>query len=193
MGIYDRDYYRRDGPSYLGSFLERGVICKWLIGINIVVFCFAGIVDESGRCAGSVTSGFCGPKRLDLNVSRRLRSRGQVWRLLSYTFLHAGPLHILFNMLFLWWFGTDVEELYGPARVSRLLFARGHSGGRPAVHAHVAAGVTCRRRYGPQRGRAPRGAVTAVMVLCAIHYPDENHRISSLCCRFRCGYSSSVR
>ena len=36
MGIYDRDYYRREGYSFLGSFSERGTICKWLIGINIV-------------------------------------------------------------------------------------------------------------------------------------------------------------
>ena len=26
MGIYDRDYVRREGPSFLGSFVERGFI-----------------------------------------------------------------------------------------------------------------------------------------------------------------------
>ena len=30
MGIYDREYYRRDGPSFLGSFSDRGKVCKWL-------------------------------------------------------------------------------------------------------------------------------------------------------------------
>src|SRR6516162_1510807 len=34
MGIYDREYYRRDGPS----LLSRGQACKWLIIINVVVF-----------------------------------------------------------------------------------------------------------------------------------------------------------
>ena len=38
MGINDRDYIRRGGPSFLGSFVERGTICKWLIGVNVVVF-----------------------------------------------------------------------------------------------------------------------------------------------------------
>jgi len=40
---------------------------------------------------------------------------GQIWRLLTYAFLHDTqiPLHIIFNMLFLWWFGSDVEDLYG--------------------------------------------------------------------------------
>ena len=38
MGIYDREYYRREGPSYLGSFMERGKVCKWLIIINVVCY-----------------------------------------------------------------------------------------------------------------------------------------------------------
>ena len=38
MGINDRDYVRSEGPSFLGAFVERGTICKWLIGINVVVF-----------------------------------------------------------------------------------------------------------------------------------------------------------
>src|SRR5437016_5761090 len=103
MGIYDRDYYRRDGPSVLGNFLERGVVCKWLIGINTVVFVLQML---TGRNSGLVTETF------DLNVAKVLH--GEVWRLLTYAFLHdvsrSLPLHIIFNMLFLWWFGTDVEE-----------------------------------------------------------------------------------
>ncbi len=38
MGINDRDYVRREGPSFLGMFAERGKVCKWLIGLNIVFF-----------------------------------------------------------------------------------------------------------------------------------------------------------
>src|SRR5262249_20503792 len=32
-----------------------------------------------------------------------------LWQLLTYIFLHGGFLHILFNMLGLWMFGTDLE------------------------------------------------------------------------------------
>src|SRR5580704_15943593 len=38
MGIYDREYYRREGPSFLSTFAAHGKICKWLVGINVVVF-----------------------------------------------------------------------------------------------------------------------------------------------------------
>ena len=38
MGIYDRDYYRRDGPSFLGSLAGQGRVTNWLIGLNVVCF-----------------------------------------------------------------------------------------------------------------------------------------------------------
>ena len=46
---------------------------------------------------------------LDLKPS--LVMRGQVWRLLTYSFCHdrMGVFHILFNMLFLFWFGMTLQ------------------------------------------------------------------------------------
>src|SRR5438132_13789853 len=38
IGIYDREYYRKETPSYLGSFTERGRICKYLIVVNVAFF-----------------------------------------------------------------------------------------------------------------------------------------------------------
>lgn len=45
-------------------------------------------------------------------------SRFQLWRLVTYAFLHAPsyPFHILFNMLMLWMFGTEIEERWGAKR-----------------------------------------------------------------------------
>jgi len=40
-------------------------------------------------------------------------SRFQVWQLLTYSFLHASTMHILFNMLGLYTFGADLERLFG--------------------------------------------------------------------------------
>ena len=108
MGIYDREYYRRDGPSFLGSFIERGTICKWLIGINIV--CFLLQTATTTHVRGGVEEPFTDALLLD--VPKVLN--GEVWRLLTCAFLHGGFMHILFNMLFLWWFGQQIEEDYGP-------------------------------------------------------------------------------
>ncbi len=38
-----------------------------------------------------------------------------VWQLFTYMFLHAsGVFHVLFNMLVLWWFGSELEARWGP-------------------------------------------------------------------------------
>ncbi len=39
--------------------------------------------------------------------------RGWIWQLATYAFLHAGLLHILFNMLWLWMFGAQLEIDWG--------------------------------------------------------------------------------
>ena len=38
---------------------------------------------------------------------------GWIWQLVSYSFLHAGLFHILFNMLTLWMFGSTLESDWG--------------------------------------------------------------------------------
>jgi membrane associated rhomboid family serine protease len=39
--------------------------------------------------------------------------RGWIWQLGTYAFLHAGLWHILFNMLWLWMFGAQLEQDWG--------------------------------------------------------------------------------
>ncbi len=45
--------------------------------------------------------------------------------LVTYQFLHAGWLHLLGNLLFLWVFGPKVEQTLGPGRWTVLLLACG--------------------------------------------------------------------
>lgn len=42
--------------------------------------------------------------------------RFEVWQLVTYGFLHGGLMHLLFNMLALYSFGSDIERLYGAKR-----------------------------------------------------------------------------
>src|SRR5437588_11517544 len=107
MGIYDRDYYRGDGPGFLGSLTSRAPVCKWLIFINVVVFFVQLATLERDPATNRIIEGRLGPvtEALDLNPQAVLQ--GQVWRLLTHAFLHS-PMdiwHLVFNMLFLWWMG----------------------------------------------------------------------------------------
>lgn len=43
------------------------------------------------------------------------------WQVLSYAFLHGDMLHLFFNMLGLWMFGSELERLWGPRRYRSFL------------------------------------------------------------------------
>jgi len=55
--------------------------------------------------------------------------RGFVWQLLSFQFLHAGPMHLILNGFTLWMFGREVEQVLGKARFLTLYFLSGAIGG----------------------------------------------------------------
>jgi membrane associated rhomboid family serine protease len=163
MGIYDRDYVRREGPSFLGSFVERGRVCRWLVGINVAVFIVQILTLPTGH--GEDMGRFT--NALVLNTGDVLH--GQVWRLLTYAFLHDpwSIWHILLNMLFLWWFGSDVEDLYGPREFLAFYLTAAFVGGL----AFFVSALVWMPGDKPAVCLGASGAVNAALVLCAIHYP----------------------
>lgn len=52
----------------------------------------------------------------------------QPWSILSYMFLHYDVMHILFNMLWLYWFGAMFHQLFGTRRFVGLYFLGGIGG-----------------------------------------------------------------
>ncbi|MCH0566825.1 MULTISPECIES: rhomboid family intramembrane serine protease [unclassified Streptomyces] len=55
-------------------------------------------------------------------------AEGQWYRLLTAMFLHGSYIHILFNMLSLWWLGGPLEAALGRARFVALYFVSGLAG-----------------------------------------------------------------
>jgi membrane associated rhomboid family serine protease len=55
--------------------------------------------------------------------------RGQLWRLVTCVFPHLSILHLVFNLYWLWVFGTAVERVYGHTKTASFLlfFAVGSS------------------------------------------------------------------
>ena len=59
-----------------------------------------------------------GQALLDLGATGVLPwQMGRWWTVLTAIYLHGGPLHLLFNVLWIRQLGPAVEELYGPARL----------------------------------------------------------------------------
>jgi membrane associated rhomboid family serine protease len=161
MGIYDRDYYR-EGPSYLESLIPSGRICKWLIGVNIVVFIIQLATPPHAGIAAPTMGWFTDHFWL---TPEDVRS-GEVWRLLTYAFLHHDFWHIFFNMLFLWWFGSDIEVIYGPREFLSFYLVAAFAGG---LLYEACFFVT----HNAQPCLGASGAVTALLVLNAWHFPGK--------------------
>ncbi len=84
------------------------------------------------------------------------------------TFLHAGFLHLIGNMLFLWIFGNNVEDFLG--HVKYLLFYL--AGGIAATFAHI---VTHMAEPIPSVGAS--GAVAAVMGAYILLFPHARVKV----------------
>ncbi len=168
MGIYDREYYRREGPSFLGTLAGQGRACNWLLGLNIVCF----ILQMATRPDPAQDAWVHGTFSRWLVLVPDLVLEGQVWRLLTYAFLHDVSIwHIVFNMMMLWMLGRQVEEMLG-SREFVLFYLLA------AVLAGVAyMGSAMLGLHGPYAMRIPvlgaSGAVMAVLVVAACYHPRQ--------------------
>jgi membrane associated rhomboid family serine protease len=105
------DYYK---PSGFGGFSLFPPVIKNLIIINVVVFLIQMLGDMV--TVGSVPVGAVLERWFALNPlggGDGSPFNFQLWQLITYQFMHAGFSHIFFNMLALWMFGMEVENLWG--------------------------------------------------------------------------------
>ncbi|HEY2194229.1 MAG TPA: rhomboid family intramembrane serine protease [Actinomycetospora sp.] len=102
------------------------VVVPTLIAINVAVFALTAID------AGSVTDNASGPVFAAAALAPVQVAGGGWWRLVTSGFLHIGPLHLLFNMIALWFIGRDIELVLGRLRFS-VLYGVSLLGGSAAV------------------------------------------------------------
>jgi len=69
-------------------------------------------------------------------------SNGDWWRLVTAMFLHGSMLHLLFNMLALYWLGTIIEQALGTPRFLLVYFVSGLAGSAGALWFSSAIAVT---------------------------------------------------
>jgi membrane associated rhomboid family serine protease len=60
-------------------------------------------------------------------------AHGEWWRLITAAFLHYGPIHLLLNMVALWWFGSLLGERIGSGRFIALYLVSGLAGSAGAL------------------------------------------------------------
>jgi membrane associated rhomboid family serine protease len=74
-------------------------------------------------CTALFCLGFFLPLSLWFALWPAASPRFMPWQVLSYAFLHSDMMHLFFNMLGLWMFGSELERLWGQKRYMHFLLA----------------------------------------------------------------------
>ena len=162
MGIADRDYYREQGRWH--NPFVRSQVTVFLVVVYLFVFVAQTASMPAPGMVGN-PKGITG--LLELNADAVFH--GEVWRTLSYTLIHqpGNFLHVIFTVVFLLWIGRQVEDLYGNREFLAYFVFTSLLGGV----AFLLISAVSPQQSGPLIG--PSGAVTALFVLFALHYPSQ--------------------
>lgn len=98
-----------------------------LIAINIIVF-FVVLVLRVFMTIGGLGSLYSMGVSYLMMPASLPRLATQPWSIFSYMFLHEGIFHILFNMLFLYWFGQLIHQFLGSRKLANLYILGGVAG-----------------------------------------------------------------
>ncbi|MFH0778224.1 MAG: rhomboid family intramembrane serine protease [Candidatus Eisenbacteria bacterium] len=90
--------------------------------------------------------------------------KGMVWQFVTYMFLHGGMLHILFNMLILWMFGSELETRWGSVGFLKYYFVTG-------IGAGITNCVFTYPSYVPTIGAS--GAIFGLLLAYGMAFPDR--------------------
>ena len=110
-----------------GTFDGVGAICtKTLVAVNVLIYLIT--VAQGGGI--NAPGGTLFNKWL---LYGPFVAAGDWWRLITSAFLHASLLHIAFNMYFLWFVGSAVEQALGRGRFLMIYFVSALAGSAGAL------------------------------------------------------------
>lgn len=96
------------GSVQMNSMVPITPVVKWLIGICVAVWLILQIIVEKYFLDQPLVT--YGLGLVPLSVIEKF----YVWQVFTYQFLHsANVFHIVFNMLLLWWLGSELESRWG--------------------------------------------------------------------------------
>lgn len=146
MNYYGYEPRRRE--FFLGSGLSGAV--RLLLAWNVISFLVQQLVDQR--------------MEFYFGLVPALAWKGWVWQLFTYMFLHGSFVHILFNMLALWMFGSELENLWGTRRFIKYYFFTG-------VGAGVTTALLNANSIVPTIGAS--GAVYGLLLAYGVTFPNR--------------------
>ncbi|MGA2679156.1 MAG: rhomboid family intramembrane serine protease [Sedimentisphaerales bacterium] len=166
MGLYERDYTQeqndaqsRYAPQMRLGFPSITPVVKWLLIANISVFLIDTIFSsQEGTGMTFLQTYFALYPISWFNIA-------QIWRLITYQFLHSGFNHILFNMLSLFFLGPSLERQWGSKKFLTFYLSCGVAGGLFFILLVMTGFLSAGLMVGAS------GAILGVLTACAILFP----------------------
>ena len=121
------------GASRISSGVRRGafegtgaLVTKALLGLNVAIYLITAFQGNGLNSPG-------GSLFFHWVLFGPAVANGDWWRLITSAFLHANIIHIAFNMYFLWFIGTAVEQALGRGRFLALYIVSALAGSAGAL------------------------------------------------------------
>jgi membrane associated rhomboid family serine protease len=147
-----RDLSYSFGPGGLTTAI------KALIIANVVMFVLSMFVQSITEYLGLMPAA----------IFQQFR----IWQPFTYMFLHGTLSHILFNMLALWMFGTELERMWGTPAFLRYYFATGVAAGLTTILVSMLPfAMTARLFYSVTIGAS--GAIYGLLLAYGVTFPTR--------------------
>lgn len=173
------------GPASLPTFyipIVRPSVSRALIGINLLFFLATFVY---GLIEYRVWNG---PTNLQVLFDLGMKSNwhiynGQSWRLFTAMFLHIGPIHLISNLIGLFWLGPIIEGHFGHFRFAAIYLLGGllgsiasyafspalSAGASGAVFALLGATIVYFYRYRQNMGRQGQSMLQSALAILVIN------------------------
>ena len=140
------------GPGPISTAL------KAIIGANVVLF---------------LATLFYAPLQIQLGlIPSWVLHENRLWQPVTYMFIHAGLFHIIFNMLALWMFGTELERIWGTRFFLKFYFVTGIGAAVVTILLSLVPFLPTRSLYNADIVGAS-GAIYGVLLAYALYFPDR--------------------
>jgi membrane associated rhomboid family serine protease len=149
--LYDRPYMRAN------SFGGTPRVLFWLLIINLAIFVLQNLMQMGGGRDFLATA---------FGLSLNGLKEGKVHAFLTYSFLHAGIIHIGLNLLVLFFMGRLIESLLGPKQFLLLYFGAVLVGGLTWFVFHAFSGT-------PSLLMGASAGVIGILIFFCLLRPEE--------------------
>lgn len=145
-------------PPFIGAV-------KWLVIVNAGIFVLHSLLMASNQ---SLANYFFGIFAL---TPALFFGEFWLWQGLTYGFLHGGTLHLLFNLLGLWMFGSTMQQHWGKRQFTEFYFLCVLGGG-------IIYALACTAGVGPLTSVTPvvgaSAGIFGLLVAFGVLYADQD-------------------